>query len=168
MLDIRGARGYRAGMENRQRAIQAIVTSLTLIGGILLAGCTSSAGGGVETAEPAPAPETITASPEAGPVWVQQFVYAGEQSVRWGDDTMPHIILTTYGSGSCPDVPATLEVVDESTLEVTLEPPSQGDCTADLRPTVFAGERPAGLNLSEEITVTIDGVLSGTLPPLER
>ncbi|MFB2599081.1 hypothetical protein ACEXQE_14915 [Herbiconiux sp. P17] len=131
------------------------------------AGCTSS-----PPANPTPtstASSTVTPSPapsEAGELWAQQFVSAGDEKVRWGDDIAPHIILTTYGSGSCPSAPVTLEVVDPETIAVTLAPPPLGACTADLRPTAFAAERPESLDLSSTITVLLEGQPYGTLPPL--
>jgi hypothetical protein len=138
----------------------------------VLASC--SAG---EAAVPVPSPsvsplESVPGSPAPSPgfadgPWVQQFVSAGDGMVRWGDDPSPHIILTTYGSGSCPTTPATLEVVDATTLAVTMAPPpSVGACTSDLRPAWFAAERPAALDTRSSIRVLVDGTEVGVLPPL--
>ena len=153
-------------MKNRQTGACWGTASLAVAAVVALSGCTLNPEVSRATTDPGLQPESSAASEAAPSVWVQQYVYAGDQTVRWGDDIWSHIILTTYGSGSCPTVPATLEVVDETTLDVTFEPPSSGDCTADLRPTAFAAEQPEGLDLTEQITVTFEGVPSGTLPPL--
>jgi hypothetical protein len=144
-----------------------IAASVALIAGVTLTGCTSNSA--VTPTSPSTTRDSEESTAAAVPtnVWVQQYVDAGDEAVRWGDSIPPHIILTTLGSGTCPTVPLTLEVVDESTLAVTLEPPSTGDCTEDLRPAVFAAEQPTGLDLTTEITVTVDGAAYGTLPTLE-
>jgi hypothetical protein len=135
----------------------------------MCAGCTTSPSGDPNPTATPTASATATATPApsdaAGP-WVQQFVTAGDEKVRWGDDIASHIILTTYGSGSCPSAPATLEVVDPVTIAVTLAPPPTGACTADLRPTAFAAERPEALDMTSAITVLLDGQPYGTLPRL--
>lgn len=167
VLDFGQVRGYIPGMENRQLAAHWSVASLAVAAAVAISGCTASPEDSRATADPSLRPETTTASETPPKIWVQQYVTAGDQTVRWGDDISPHIILTTYGSGSCPTVPGTLEVVNETTLAVTLEPPpSSGACTDDLRPTAFAAEQPSGLDLTKQITLTIDGVPSGTLSPL--
>jgi len=123
------------------------------------------------TAPPLP-DEVITSTPtptptEATSPWQQQYVSTGDQPVRWGDDGFPHIILMSYGSGSCPNTPATLELLDPTTIAVTFEPPTKGACTDDLKPTSFAAEPPEGLDTFAEITVLVDGEIYGTLPPLQ-
>ncbi|MFB2584583.1 hypothetical protein [Herbiconiux liukaitaii] len=154
-------------MGKRSWAVCVGVAAVAVVVGASLAGCTSEPGEGTASAVAAPEAGESTASAAPAGTWVQQYVSAGDVPVRWGDDSFPHIILTTYGSGSCPTVPATLDVVDASTVAVTLEPPPDRDCTTDLRPTSFAAEQPEGLDLSREITVLVEGSPAGTLDPLE-
>jgi hypothetical protein len=154
-------------MRTRPWAGYRIVASVALIAVVTLTGCTSNSVGVPPSPSATRDSGGSTAAAVPTNVWVQQYVSAGDEAVRWGDSIPPRIILTTYGSGICPTVPLTLEVVDESTLAVTLEPPSTDSCTDDLKPAVFAAERPAGLDLTTEITLTVDGSAYGTLPPLE-
>ncbi|WP_382308682.1 hypothetical protein [Herbiconiux sp. UC225_62] len=145
--------------------IGAVLAAIAVIAAF--SGCTGSPG--TPPTATSASGQTATATPvptEAAGPWTQQFVSAGDEKVRWGDDVAPHIILTTWGSGSCPSAPATLEVVDPATLAVTLAPPPPGACTSDLRPTAFAAERPEALDTSKTITVLLDGQPYGTLPPL--
>ena len=135
---------------------------VALVAATSLTGCTAN-GGEDSASSDSDASDVAIVTEVAENPWVQQYVNAGDEKVRWGDDLAPHIILTTYGSGSCPTVPASLDVVDESTLAVTLEPFPVRDCTTDLRPTAFAAERPAGLDLTKEITVLVEGDPYGTL-----
>ncbi|MGO4103041.1 hypothetical protein AB4Y63_03750 [Leifsonia sp. YAF41] len=147
-----------------------LTVTLAVMG--LTAGLTACTAGPVPTtSDSAPtSPATSTPSPtsksETAGAWQQQFLDGGDNLVRWGDDVSPHIILSTYGSGTCPTTPATLELTNSTTITVTLAPPPTGPCTADYRRTSFAAEQPQNLDLSQVITVIVDGKPYGTLPAL--
>lgn len=74
----------------------------------------------------------------------------------------PHrLFLMTYGSGSCPKVPASVTAEDRNVLVVKTEEHSfnAGDtaCTDDLSPTTSVVRLPAAITAAHSLRVLVDG-----------
>jgi hypothetical protein len=77
--------------------------------------------------------------------------------VMWSADEL--LLVTVWGSRSCPQVPETVSVTDAHHLAITTThfADASGDCTADLSPTTSTIAVPKGLDPQSPVTVTVDG-----------
>ncbi len=66
--------------------------------------------------------------------------------LRWG--TADQLILTTWGSGSCPLLPTTVTLQNAHRITIRLAS-DDGPCTADLAPTNSVIVAPHGLDASQ-------------------
>lgn len=120
----------------------------------------------VEDVEPPAAWQTGDADPEE------------VSTVAWdGED---RILLTTWGSQTCPDVVSTVDLVSASEITLGLTnrtdlPPPAGNtapsveiayvCSADLSPLISRFDAPAGLDTTGPVTVRLSNGLVLELPP---
>lgn len=119
-------------------------------------------------AEPSAAPvaETWrpTDRPEPPAAWQTGGATPAEVSeVAWDD--AGRILLTTWGSGSCPTVVTGVDLVSASELDLTLELRGGPECTTDMSPFVSRIEAPVGLDVTGEVTVRVGDVPVLRLPP---
>jgi hypothetical protein len=76
--------------------------------------------------------------------------------------------VMTLGSSSCPVLPVRLDVPASNRLTVTVQASSSGPCTADLAATTSVIKVPAALDVTDDVTVTINDDRYGvtvSLPP---
>lgn len=101
-----------------------------------------------------PASDVESGSPDVGAP-PEQTVDAGPYAV-WGDPG--ELLVVTWGSSRCPQLPATVEVATPTAVAITttLYLPG-GPCTRDYVPTTSVLAAPEGLDETQTGEVTIDG-----------
>lgn len=82
----------------------------------------------------------------------------GPFAIRLSDD---QVAITTWGSGSCPDLPTSVtghgaHEVDITTAEYKPEKPGSA-CTADLSPTTSTVKVTSGVDVAASLTLVVDG-----------
>jgi hypothetical protein len=89
-----------------------------------------------------------------------EVVYAteagGDQPVAaaaW--TTSGELAITTWGSGSCPYLVESLEVVGPQQLHAVIEPIPDRPCTMDLGPTTSVVRLPVGVNPDQPIRLDV-------------
>lgn len=65
------------------------------------------------------------------------------------------LAITTWGSGSCPYLVESLDVVGPQQLRAVIEPSPDGPCTTDFGPTTSVVRLPAGINASQPIQLEV-------------
>ncbi|WP_265522337.1 hypothetical protein [Oerskovia flava] len=67
------------------------------------------------------------------------------------------LIVTTWGSSSCPVVPVAIAWADASTLQLSVEPHPARECTADLAAVSQVVEVPPGHPVTDAVGVEVGG-----------
>ncbi|RWZ68088.1 hypothetical protein ELQ92_02225 [Labedella populi] len=81
---------------------------------------------------------------------------------RWSETG--NVLITTWGSSSCPSTPSAISLLTPSVVLVELAPPPDGACTADMAATTFEMELPEEAQESR-IESAIVGEQKVQLPP---
>lgn len=78
-----------------------------------------------------------------------------QRYAAWGEPGT--LLVVTWGSSRCPQLPSTVEAPDAHTVVVRTEPYFPGGpCTRDMVPTTAVVAEPDGLDGSSPVTVTVD------------
>jgi hypothetical protein len=75
--------------------------------------------------------------------------------IYWLDKHKNNVALTTWGSGSCPDVPVGLRIVSSTKVELAIKDNS-GPCTSDLAPYTSEFAVPAGVSRKSPISISLN------------
>jgi hypothetical protein len=138
-----------------------------------LCGCSTSSSPNVPSTTTAPIPSSAPASPAlAATPFPSVTIIRGlppnatgssafEAFAVWAEAGRLYVV--TFGS-SCPKVPTGVSASADNRLTVRAKPISDGPCTMDISPTTSLVDVPAGIDDSNPVEVTIDGVVS-VLPP---
>jgi len=139
-----------------------------------LCGCSTSSSPNVPSTTTAPIPSSAPASPAlAATPFPSVTIIRGlppnatrssafEGHAVWAEAGRMYVV--TFGSSSCPKVPTGVSASADNRLTVRAKPISDGPCTMDISPTTSLVDVPAGIDDSNPVEVTIDGVVS-VLPP---
>lgn len=152
-------------------------------GVLLLAACTSpypsSGAAGTEAPSPSASQDTDTGdSGDAGESGSAD-VSLGETTVGvpegaaappadvvagagWSGDGAT-LYVTTYGSSSCPNVPAAITATADG-IEVEIVPSGGAVCTADFAPSTTAVTAPSGADAAAATQITLGDLGEGELP----
>jgi hypothetical protein len=105
-------------------------------------------------------PVTPTPDPGAWPSF--------EPSVAWVDDGQ-YLAVVTFGSGSCPSGPRSIEVVADQEIEIRLGPlfPDRDVCSADMSGHVTVVELPQGVTPTKPLRARF-GEREVTIPAVGR
>ena len=123
-----------------------LITSAALSLGVLLTACA----GGDQPEVVLSTSQEVTANAVS--------VSATGPAAAWADDGA--LQLVTWGSGSCPKLPASVasDGADQVRVETTeWHPPGSNGCTSDPSPTTSTVRVPDGVDVTGPVTVTIDG-----------
>ena len=88
---------------------------------VALAGCGPA---GIAKDRYAGTPPGVNASTDSDPI----------PTVVWWDDEASLAVIT-YGSSSCPPTVTSIEVAADGTVDIELDPATEGPCTLDIAPT---------------------------------
>lgn len=130
------------------RILRATAMAALLVAGTMLAGCATPSGGSTEP--PAPTAVTETDSPAAA-----------ELHAAWLDAGRG-VGIVTYGSSTC--LPTVDDVEGEgSSVTVTIAEPEDKPCTMDYVPRATYVALPAGVDVTQDLTVVLTGALEGSV-----
>ena len=105
---------------------------------VLFAGCAS-----MPSAQPAVAPEVVARTIPVDEADKDYTLPAPAEGEEWPDPSSPpfawiergeSLSLTTWGSGSCPSVPESIDVVSAGRIVVNIDDSVPTQCTMDLSP----------------------------------
>jgi hypothetical protein len=81
----------------------------------------------------------------------------------WGEEGT--LLVVTWGSSRCPQLPSTVDLDDAHTVVVRTEPYLPGGpCTRDMVPTTAVVAVPDGLDVTSPVVVRLDGVETALEP----
>lgn len=128
---------------------------------VLSAGCSAGPGSIAESEHPGGLPaEAITAPPDpSATAPPDSFPQAG-----WLD-AGARFAVVLRGSSSCPAFPSSLEVLNAHHLKLGIDTRGGPNCTDDLVPRTYVIRTPAGVDISQEVTLH-DGETTAVLPAL--
>lgn len=119
---------------------------------LLLAGCSHQfKPSGAETVK-------ITDSPTFSET---QGFTIGKPFAAWANNKQTSVVLTTWGSSSCPNIPVFSKVNSPDKAVLTMKKYDEA-CTADLGPTVSEFKLPAGLDADKTIQLTLKSATNST------
>lgn len=133
---------------------------VTTVAGVLIAGC-----GGPDLRPGQPAPEPVRSWGTSPPgVWSADAVdvphpSGGAVRVAAGLNDRGELLITTWGSSSCPRLPSSVEADGSSVVVETNEFNLFGGdgCTSDASPTTSSVSLPSGVSVGRSLRVVIDG-----------
>jgi hypothetical protein len=135
-------------MIGAMRIVRAAAVAAVLVAGTMLAGCATPSGGSTEP--PAPTAANETDSPAAA-----------ELHAGWLDAGLG-VGIVTYGSSTC--LPAVDDVEGEgSSITVTIAEPEDKPCTMDYVPRATYVALPAGVDVTQDLTIVLAGALEGSV-----
>lgn len=115
---------------------------------LLLAGCSSDPGGsGLETSKQYKGVGRVVDQPS--------FDGTTHSVIYWLDVRKKAVSLTTWGSGSCPNIPVGLHVVSSTKVTLTIKTYS-GPCTSDLAAYTSEFSLPTRASRSRTVLVSLD------------
>lgn len=127
----------------------------------LLAGCSAVPASIAEAEREGGLPaEAITAKPSSS-ARVPSFPFA---AAGWLDAGARFAVVVS-GSSSCPDFPASIEVVNSQHLKLSLDSRGGPNCTADMAPRTYIIRTPSAVDVSREVTLEY-GETTVVLPAL--
>lgn len=135
---------------------------------VALATCTSlvlAACGGPELAVGGPAPSPVTSWGTGAPTGADEGAIdvadpsGGAARVAASLTSMDQLLVTTWGSSSCPRLPESVVAEGSSVVVGTKEFNLFGGsgCTADASPTTSSVPVPAGITVAGSLRVVVDG-----------
>ena len=147
----------------------AVVASVIAVVVAMLSGCaTSSAPGAASSAAVTTAASTSGSAPTSSVSYTKGLPPGAAPNTTfdayavWAEPGRLYVV--TFGSSSCPKLPATVTVGNGNRLGVTTKPTSDGPCTMDIGPTTSVVDVPPGVDDSRPVEVSIDGVVSMLAP----
>lgn len=87
-------------------------------------------------------------------------------ALYWSEDGK-QLLLVTMGSSSCPTEPVGVTVPSPNAVDIELGQGGGWFCTADLGPTTFTLEVPAGISNERPLEFWVDGGFVYELPAFE-
>lgn len=118
-----------------------------LLGSLLLAGCSSGSAGGLVIMEQYRGFGEVVDEPSADG--------STHSVISWLDGGRGTVSLTTWGSGSCPNIPIALHVASSTDVTLTMKRYSS-PCTSDLAPTTSEFSLPSGVSRTRSVSVSLD------------
>jgi len=133
---------------------------VTTVAGVLIAGC-----GGPDLVPGGPAPEPVRSWGTSSPgVWAADAVdvpspSGGAVRVAAGLNGRGELLITTWGSSSCPRLPSSVETDGSSVVVETKQFNLFGGdgCTSDASPTTSSVSLPSGVSMNRSLQVVVDG-----------
>jgi hypothetical protein len=135
---------------------------LVLAGTLTACGASGVPGNGAAATASATGSTPTVSHTKGLPPTVTPTDTAGQSLVGWSGPRLMYLV--TYGSGSCPKLPTSVDFVEGNRLTITTRPASDGPCTMDFGPTTSVVDVPPGVDDTKPVEVTVDGVVS-TVPP---